>query len=85
MNLRLHANATSTPRIRREIQRSSDTEAALAARYHVTIGTIRRWRAREAVADRAHTPHRLQTTLTPAPEAIVVELRRSRSAARLSA
>ena len=76
MNIRLHANATTTPRVRREIQRSSDTDAALAARYNITVDTVRRWRGREDVHDRSHTPHRLQTTLTPAQEAIAVELRR---------
>lgn len=76
MNIRLHANAATTPRVRREIQQSTETDVALAARYHVTIDTIRRWRKRDDVHDRSHTPHRLQTTLTPAQEAIAVELRR---------
>ncbi len=76
MNIRLHVNAVTTPRIRREIQESTETHVALAARYNVSIDTIRRWRAREEVHDRSHTPHRLQTTLTPAQEAIAVELRR---------
>lgn len=76
MNIRLHANAATTPRIRREIQQSTETDVALAARYNVMIDTIRRWRKRADVHDRSHTPHRLQTTLTPAQEAIAVELRR---------
>lgn len=33
MNIRLHANAATTPRIRREIQQSTETDVALAARY----------------------------------------------------
>jgi len=76
MNIRLHVNAVTTPRIRREIQASTESHVALAARYNVSIDTIRRWRGREDVHDRSHTPHRLQTTLTPAQEVIVVELRR---------
>lgn len=76
MNIRLHVNAVTTPRIRREIQASSESHAALSARYNVSIDTVRRWRGREDVQDRSHTPHRLQTTLTPAQEAVVVELRR---------
>src|SRR5690625_1960125 len=76
MNIRLHVNAVTTPRIRREIQASTESHVALAARYNVSIDTIRRWRQRDDVQDRSHTPHRLQTTLTPAQEAVVVELRR---------
>jgi hypothetical protein len=76
MNIRLHVNAATTPRIRREIQQSTESHAALAARYNVSIDTIRRWRGREDAQDRSHTPHRLQSTLTPAQEAITVELRR---------
>ncbi len=39
--------------------------------------TIRRWQQRDDVADGSHTPHRLQTTLTPTQEAVVVELRKT--------
>ena len=38
--------------------------------------TIRRWKQHDTVADGSHTPHRLQTTLTPVQEA-VVELRKT--------
>jgi transposase InsO family protein len=44
----------------------------------VTEDPIRRWKGRERVEDRSHTAHRLQTTLTPAQEAVVVHLRRTR-------
>jgi hypothetical protein len=33
--------------------------------------------ARDSVHDRSHTPHRLQTTLTPAQEAVAVVLRKT--------
>ena len=32
---------------------------------------------RDSVHDRSHTPHHLQTTLTPAQEAVAVELRKA--------
>lgn len=76
MNIRLHVNAVTTPKIRRQIQQSTETNVALSARHDVSIDTIRRWRGRDEVHDRSHTPHRLQTTLTPAQEAVAVELRR---------
>lgn len=49
--------------------------AALAIERGVTADTLRRWKVRDRVADRSHTAHRLQTTLTPAQEAGVVARR----------
>ncbi len=49
---------------------------ALAAELGVSENRIRRWKHRDdGVADGCHTPHRLQTTLTPA--LVVVELRKT--------
>ena len=76
MILALHKNARTTPAIRAEIAASSESVAVLAARYGVSEGTIRRWRDRKVFTDASHTAHRLQTTLTPAQERIVVELRK---------
>ena len=36
-----------------------------------------KWRHRDSVEDKSHTPHRLQTTLTPAQEAVAVSLRQT--------
>ncbi len=47
------------------------------AKYNVARGTIRKWKYRDDSRDGRHRPHRLHTALTPAQEAIVVELRRS--------
>ena len=49
----------------------------LAERHGVTPQTIYKWRHRDGVGDRSHTPHRLQTTLTPAQEAVAVALRKT--------
>ena len=76
--LALHKNARTTPAIRAEIAASGDLSTRqLSQRYGVTEATIYKWKARDSTADRSHTAHRLQTTLTPAQEAIVVELRRT--------
>jgi len=48
------------------IQASDDTGTALAEWFGVRPQTIYKWRKRDSVADRGHTPHWLQTTLTPA-------------------
>lgn len=76
MQVRLHKNATTTPRIRCEIQHSKLSASELADNFGVTIATIVRWRERDFVEDASHTPRRLKTTLSPAQEVVVVELRR---------
>ena len=77
MLITLHKNARTTPAIRAEIAASNESTRALAKRFGVSELTIAKWRKRASVNDLPHTPHRLQTTLSPAQEAIVVELRKS--------
>ncbi len=77
MLITLHKNACTTPAIRAEIAASNESTRALAKRFGVSELTIAKWRKRASVNDLPHTPHRLQTTLSPAQEAIVVELRKS--------
>lgn len=76
MNIQLHANATTTPKTRRYIQLSKASDKTLAKELGVSVDTVRRWRKRDDVHDHSHTAHRLQTTLSAAQEAVVVELRR---------
>ena len=75
MLTRLHANATTTPKIRAEIQASSEPVAVLAERYNVSETTIRRWRSRTSTEDRSHVRHNLGQATTPVEEAIIAELR----------
>lgn len=75
MLTRLHANATTTPKVRAEIQASSEPVAVLARRYSVSETTIRRWRSRTGTEDRSHVRHNLGQATTPVEEAIIVELR----------
>ena len=75
MELNLHANATTTPRVRAYIQRSSKPVAELASELGVSETTIRRWRGRTTVSDRSHVPRRLATRLSALDEALVCELR----------
>ena len=67
MNIRLHANATMTPKTRHYIQASNQSVRQLADELGINEDTIRRWKRRDGVADGSHTPHRLQTTLNPGP------------------
>ena len=76
MLISLHKQATTTPKVRAEIQASTEAAWIVGERYGISEQTVWKWRKRDSVHDRSHTPHRLQTTLTPAQEAIAVELRR---------
>jgi transposase InsO family protein len=73
----IHPLARTTPRTRAEIKASTASAAVLAERYNITVATARKWKAREDTHDRSHRPHTLCTTLTPAQEALAVELRRT--------
>ena len=55
MEIRLHANATTTPKQRAYLQASTRPTAELAAEIGVSETTVRRWRGRDAVQDRPHT------------------------------
>ena len=75
MLIHLHKQATTTPKVRAAIQASA--EPAFAERFGTTEQTIYKWKHRDTVHDRSHTPHRLQTTLSPAQEAVAVVLRKT--------
>lgn len=77
MDVKLHANATTTPKVRAYIQASSASVAELAGELGVHETTIRRWRSRTTVTDRSHRPHRLATSLSEVEERLVCELRTS--------
>lgn len=77
MQVRLHKNATTTPKTRAMIQASDLPMTVLAERLGVTVETVARWKHRDSVEDRSHTPHRLQTTLSPEQEVIVLILRKT--------
>lgn len=77
MLIKLHSQATTTPKIRVAIQASDEPAWVLAVCHGTTEQTVWKWRKRDSVEDRNHTPHRLQTALTPAQEAVAVELRKT--------
>ena len=75
MHVRLHANATTTPRTRAYIQNSTATVAQLARELGVSETTVRRWKPRSTVADGSHVARRLAISLTGLEQRLVVELR----------
>lgn len=77
MLIKLYSQATTTPKIRAAIQASDEPAWVLAERHGTTEQTVWKWRKRDSAEDRSHTPHRLQTTLTPAQEAVAVALRKT--------
>jgi len=77
MLISLHKQAATTPKIRAAIQASTEPAWRVAERYGISMQTVWKWRSRDSVHDRSHTAHRLQTTLTPAQEAVTVALRKS--------
>jgi len=70
-----HANATTTPEMRAFIRESELSTAMLARLLKVSSSTIHKWRHRDSVSDASHIPKKLNTTLSPAQEYVVVELR----------
>ncbi|MGQ0567804.1 MAG: hypothetical protein ACT4OK_22430 [Gemmobacter sp.] len=76
MALKLHANATTTPRARALIQARTASGADLARQFGITETSVRRWRGRTEVHDRPHTCHNLGQSTTRAEEALIAVLRR---------
>jgi predicted transposase YbfD/YdcC len=77
MLVRLHSQATTTPKIRAAIQACEDPAWMLSERYRISEQSVLKWRHRDSVEDLSHTPHRLQTTLSPAQESVAVALRKT--------
>ncbi|MDG4868804.1 IS481 family transposase, partial [Guyparkeria sp. 1SP6A2] len=79
MNVQLHALATTTPKVRRYIQEQpvNRSHESIARELGVDATTVKRWRYRDSVEDGSHTAKRLQTTLNPLQEWLVVELRKT--------
>ena len=72
----VHPMARTTPRTRAEIHDSAASVAELAQAYNISSSTARKWRNRDDLLDRSHKAHQLHTTLSPAQELIVMEIRR---------
>jgi hypothetical protein len=73
---RTHSSATTTPRVRRAIQASEETNIALAERHGVNRKTIAKWKAREFASDERMGPKNPRASiLTHKDEAIILAYR----------
>ncbi|MBA4719460.1 MAG: transposase [Nitrosopumilus sp.] len=73
----LHANATTTPRIRKEIQASNQTLKALAKKYNLNVKTVAKWKNTGRITDKKSGPsHPRSTVLSELEEKTVCEFRR---------
>lgn len=75
MEIKLHANATTTPRIRRYLQQSNKSDRELAKELGISVTTVRRWRHREQINDRQTTPGVVHKALRPEQIALINILR----------
>src|SRR5829696_6959705 len=73
----LHGSARTTEAVRRAIQHSQASLRALAKRYGINQKTVRKWKARDCVADLRTGPKEPRSTvLSVEEEAIVIAFRR---------
>lgn len=75
MEIKLHSNATTTPRTRKYIQESDKTDGELAEELNISVDTVRRWRMRDDCYDKSHRPNTIHRALSQEQEAILVFLR----------
>ena len=70
----LHGRATTTPYIRKLIQESKDSIAALAKRYGVNPKTVAKWRKRKHTQDLPTGPKKARSSsLSVAQEAAALQ------------
>lgn len=73
----LHANAKTTPRIRKEIQESKDSIETLKKRYNINHKTVLHWKHSDSIYDKKSGPNNPRSTvLTEQEEQIICEFRR---------
>ena len=68
MQIKLHKNARTTLAIRQEIKNSNENINALAKKFHLHWGTIKKWKESNTLEDKSSKPHNLNTTLTDKQE-----------------
>lgn len=72
----LHANAKTTPRIRKEIQDANESIAALAARLGLNPKTVAKWKKASSTQDGLSGPKIRPSVLTLAEQQVICEVRR---------
>ncbi len=72
----LHANAKTTPRIRKEIQKSMESAAILAKHYNLNIKTVYKWKKAARVEDNPSGPITIRSSLSHEEQQVICEFRR---------
>lgn len=75
MEIKLHSNATTTPRTRKYIQESAKTDGELAEELNISVDTVRRWRKRDDCYDKSHRPNTIHRALSHEQESMLIFLR----------
>lgn len=64
MKINQHKNATTTLKIRRNIQASNEPISVLAERYGLSWATVKKWKSASSIYDKSSRPNNLRTDLT---------------------
>ncbi|WP_176590519.1 IS481 family transposase [Sphingobium sp. EM0848] len=77
--VQIHPQARTTPVVRAEIARSTESASVVAKRYGISDETVRKWRRRgeKEVQDRSSRPKRLAWCMSEEERAIICAVRRS--------
>jgi transposase InsO family protein len=76
MELKLHKNARTTPRIRGEIRTSTLSMRELAAKYNISVQTVHKWKHRELTTDAANIKGNLGQSTCLEEEILIIRLRK---------
>jgi hypothetical protein len=68
MFVRLHSQATTTPKIRSAIQACDDPAWILSERYGISELTVLKWRHRDSVKNHSHSARQWQAVLRDEPD-----------------
>jgi len=71
MEIKTHKNAQTTIKLREEIHASSESIYALAKKFNLNWGTVKRWKQSTSLEDKSSRPHKLNTTLTIEQEDLI--------------
>jgi predicted transcriptional regulator len=64
MGILLHANAKTTPRIRKEIQESLQSAPKLAKRFNLNVKTVLKWKKAASIQDKSSGPIQPKSALS---------------------
>ena len=70
-----HSNATTNIRLRREINKSNETNNVLALKYGVSEKTVKKWKGRKNFEDKSSRPNTIHYSLSEIQMRIAVSLR----------